>query len=924
MPERKASECMVSKRSGSKQQMDVTKAIQSMVAAGCPHHKAQQIATRLLAGSTEDIRDHITAGLLEYDEVAAASRYKSYRAGFSASAMRVLRSRYLMRHEDGRTETPSEMLGRVAICMAMPLLAGRTPPHMVHGHTITPYHTLAYNTFCARHTKHHSQSFEDAVKSYHDIMMERRFLPNSPTLMNAGAPLGQLSACFVLDMPDNLDDIMSTVHETALIFQSGGGVGINYSQLRAAGSSISSTAGTASGPISFMGIIDKVGDVVKQGGRRRAANMGVLDASHPDIIQFIRAKRDGTKLTNFNISVGTDDAFWDAIISDTSYNGTTASHILDEVAESAHASAEPGLIFFDNIDRYNMLERARGRPVRTTNPCWGGETRVLTKDGPIPFRDLASRNNVKVLTREDDGTLSYRTMQNPGMTQQNADIVCLVLASKQTGECTALRCTPGHKVYVVSGASIQRRAVEDLTPNTTLASLYQDGAMYEQTIGVSISTNEIPDMVQKGTGHPTPSRLPLSLVSRKAKSKKAKKSADGFVTSDGVIPEAPTQHKKSGGLSRIFGRNHTVLAVIRLGHTDVYNGMVDETHNYFVECGDGHYILSANCGEQALYPNESCNLGSINLAEYAQDGTMQWDVLEADIRTCTRMLDGVVDMTRHPTIDIEQASNETRRIGLGVMGVADMLMYMGIPYNSTPAYKLFGHIAEFISYYSMDESVRMAAEAGPFPLYDMSGYVDGRLPFAGHTTPYHTWEHSSTLPWDDLISRIQEHGIRNVLTTTIAPTGTISMIAGCSSGIEPVFSLAYTKSVSVGSFQYGCSALAARHPDIIDMVAEAGGIIPYNMIPDADVYVTARQIHWADHIMAQAAWQRWIGNSISKTINMAEHTSISDVRAAYILAHSLGCRGLTIYRDGSRDTQVLEGGQTHYDIEPSVAAQQMI
>ncbi|MYJ28242.1 MAG: hypothetical protein F4097_05715 [Cenarchaeum sp. SB0672_bin_9] len=251
------------------------------------------------------------------------------------------------------------------------------------------------------------------------------------------------------------------------------------------------------------------------------------------------------------------------------------------------------------------------------------------------------------------------------------------------------------------------------------------------------------------------------------------------------------------------------------------------------------------------------------------------------------------------------------------VGVADMLMHLGIPYNSAGAYRMFGRIAEWLSYHSMAESVQLAKTHGPFPLFGQSAYVDGKLPFAGDDYSYHEWEHRATLDWDALKQDIQKHGIRNVLTTTIAPTGTISMIAGCSSGIEPVFSLAYTKTVLVGTFHYGCPVLSLKHPDIVQQVAANGGVMIPDIIPDADVYCTARQIHWTDHVFAQAAWQRWVGNSISKTINMAANCTIQDVRDAYVLAHSLGCRGITVYRDTSRDVQVLENSNVQYDPVPS-------
>ena len=922
-PSPNAAERMVRKVSGRYEKFDPAKAARSMVAAGCAADTAAEIAAGLPDGSTEEARDHVTAELLRRGESAAAEAYRSYHAGFSRAAVHVLRERYLQRGGDGGfSESPTGMFGRVAVCMAMPELGGEDPPETVRGLPVTAYNTMPYATLLARGGRWGGglERFIGAVARYHDLMLEKKFMPNSPTLMNAGAPLGQLSACFVLGIQDSLVDIMNTVRDTAVIFQSGGGVGINYSDLRPEGSPVGSTAGAASGPLSFMGVVDRVGDVIKQGGRRRAANMGVLDASHRDIKKFISAKREAGVLENFNVSVGTDQKFWECAESGEPYHGMDASALLDEIAESAHRSAEPGVIFFDNINRHNMLERARGGPLRSTNPCWGGETKVLTKDGPVEFRELATgQSKVKVMSREDDGTLSYRTMENPGITARGAEVVCLVVESKQTGECKALRCTPAHRVYVVTASGVERRAVEDLAPGASLASLYLEGPNWEQSLGVSCPVNEVPEVAMQGTGHPTPGILPISLSARRGKQKKKKAVAEGLLTPDGGVPDAAAPVKK-GRFPKLFGRNHTVRAVFTVTDTDVYNGTVDGTHNYFVECGDGHYILSSNCGEQALYPNESCNLGSVNLAEYVDDDEIDWDALEADTRACTRMLDGVVDMTRHPTPDIERSSNETRRIGLGVMGVADMLMYLGIPYNTPEAYRLFGRLAEFISYHSMAESVLLAAERGPFPLYGRSAYVDGRLPFAGYSEPYRDWEHRSEMPWDELLTGIQEHGIRNVLTTTIAPTGTISMIAMCSSGIEPVFELAYTKEVSVGKFDFVCPALEAKYPDAVDAVRDAGGAIPDGLIPDADVFVTARRIHWADHVLAQAAWQRWIGNSISKTINMASGATVADVRAAYVLAHSLGCRGVTVYRDNSRAEQVLKSGSVADDPVPSPAA----
>lgn len=461
----------------------------------------------------------------------------------------------------------------------------------------------------------------------------------------------------------------------------------------------------------------------------------------------------------------------------------------------------------------NILQLRDGHHnmIRKTNPCWGGETKVLTRSGPVSFRELAmGPSQVEVLSREEDGTLSYRTMQNPGITTQNAEVVALVLES-ETGECSALRCTPSHNVYVVHGTELQKTEVQNLTPGMSLHSVYNDDNTTHQTLGVSATTGDIPVKKMDGTGHPTPGILPLNLAARKGRAKKVRGRSEGFMTHEGGTP-VPGNSNKTTLLQRLFGRNHKVLGVIRLGRTDVYNGIVDTTHNYFVQCGETDYILSGNCGEHT--PNQ----GAINLSLYVTEhNTIDWEMLDVDIGRCTRMLD----------------TGTSNCIGLGVMGVADMLLQLGIPYNSAKAYKLFGCIAEHLSFYSMQESVCMAREHKPSPLFK------GSLPFAGPDVPYHPWEHKAVLPWDDL----RLHGMRHTLTTAIVPTETISMIAGCSPGIDPV-------------------AADMDHP-----------------------------IHWADHIMALAAWQRWIGSPINRII------TVQDLRAAHTLAHRLGCWGIIIHKD---------------------------
>ena len=677
---------------------------------------------------------------------------------FDISCLRVLASRYLLRNDAKEiVETPKQLFERVSLLMGLPDLiydgAVALPDGKVDraGGRVRREEAVSYHEaidkFAGRlrvgryvlnewHLRALVRAYADAadrvavpfkelldmvsrgemdhvaerMDAYYELMTSQKFMPNSPTLMNAGGRLGQLSACFVLGMGDSLNSIMKTAWDAAMIFQSGGGVGINYSDLRPKGDIVASTSGVASGPVSFMGLINKATDVVKQGGKRRGANMGILEVWHPDIEEFIRAKQTPGVLENFNVSVGVWGDFWECVLKDEKYQSrsprtgepageTDARKLFDDIAMSAYMSAEPGLIFLDNTNRYNVFGRARGGPLRATNPC----------------------------------------------------------------------------------------------------------------------------------------------------------------------------------------------------------------------------------GEQSLYPYESCNLGSINVAALlTEDGTFDWEQYVRAIRTTTRFLDAVVDTNLYPIPEIAVAARESRRIGLGVMGVADLLYKLRIPYNSREGFALQAQLAEYLTYYSMDESVEIARERGPFELYGRTEYVDGMLPVAGaHDDgigPEGSPLRGSRCDWGGLAARIREHGIRNVVTTTVAPTGTIAMIASCSNGMEPVFALSYEKHVAVGSFYYANHDLKAEleargmySEEAAERITEMGGSIRAdNDMPEdlRRVFVTAGDIHWADHLMAQAVWQRWVANSISKTINMPASTDINDVKAAYALAHELGLKGITVYRDGSRDKQVLHHGKS--------------
>ena len=564
------------------------------------------------------------------------------------------------------------------------------------------------------------EAYSDKITEYFKMMTGQNFLPNSPTMMNAGGRLGQLSACFVLGMNDGMEEIMKSTSDAALIFKSGGGVGINYSDLREEGAIVASTSGVASGPVSFMNIINTVTEVVKQGGKRRGANMGIIEAWHPDVEKFITNKTEPGILENFNVSVGIWEDFWNALVNTEDGNYVlrsprdkkpvkeiNAHQLIDLIALSAWKSAEPGLIFFDQINKYNVFAKARQAPLRATNPC----------------------------------------------------------------------------------------------------------------------------------------------------------------------------------------------------------------------------------GEQSLYPYESCNLGSINLVNYAQkqaDGSYEfdWQGYEEIIRKTTRFLDNIIDVNNYPVPEINVASKESRRIGLGVMGVADLLYKLKIPYNSKEGYELQSKLSEALTYYSMEESVALSNSRGEFPLCSKTEYPEGKIPVSGY---YEKSKPSHSFEWGPLIEKIKKHGIRNVLTTTVAPTGTLSMIADCSNGMEPAFALVFEKRVTVGRFFYTNKILeeALRdeglyNDEILEKIADNyGSLKGIEEIPQwmQDVFVTAMDIHWADHLMAQSVWQDWIGNAIAKTINMPYDVTVEDVKSSYLLAHELGLKGMTVYRDGSRHKQVLhmtsENAQKTFEVTPT-------
>lgn len=566
----------------------------------------------------------------------------------SENAMRILKMRYLKKDASGTVmETPEEMFRRVALHVAR-----------------------AEKTFGCR------EEAEAVAETFQGMLSSLEFLPNSPTLMNAGRDLGQLAACFVLPVEDSLESIFEAVKNTAIIHQSGGGTGFSFSHLRPKNDMVLSTSGVASGPVSFMEVFNKATDIIKQGGTRRGANMGVLRVDHPDIEEFVTVKRDPSRLGSFNLSVGVTDDFMEAVRNDRIFSLVNprshtvaatirARDLFDLMTRCAWENGEPGILFLDEINRHN----------------------------PTPL----------------------------------------------------------------------------------------------------------------------------------------------------------------------------------LGSIEATNP----------------------CGEQPLLAHEACNLGSINLSVMVKShhGTcgIDWERLSRTVALAVRFLDDVVEVNRYPLPRIRRLARGNRKIGLGVMGFAHLLVRLGIPYDSQESVKLAGRIMRHVQEHAHETSRELAHARGAFPNFPGSIYDrQGKAP------------------------------MRNATVTTIAPTGTLSMIAGCSSGIEPIYAL-YTTRIIPGDIGVG------EMDPLFLAVAESEGVLTRELtetvrkngyLPDdapvpqrlKDLFKPSFKIPPERHVMIQAAFQAHTDNAVSKTINFPRTASPDDVREAFLLAHEMKCKGITIYRDGSRAGQTLTCG----------------
>ena len=564
------------------------------------------------------------------------------------NTMEVLKKRYLLKDDQQNIiETPSGLFRRVASHIAQ-----------------------AEKNFRSAHTP------EEVEEIFYRIMSNLEFMPNSPTLMNAGAALGQLSACFVIPLEDSIDGIFEALKSMAKIHQTGGGTGFSFSKLRPKGDLVSSTKGQASGPVSFMSIFDQATEVIVQGGKRRGANMGILRCDHPDIVEFIEAKVEKDRFSNFNLSVGITDRFMKALAANGEYDlvnprtrkpvkRVKARTIFNLIVNAAWLTGDPGLIFLDEINRKNPTPRVG--QIEATNPC----------------------------------------------------------------------------------------------------------------------------------------------------------------------------------------------------------------------------------GELPLLPYESCNLGSINLAKMVQGRALDWDKLRETIRWGIRFLDDVIEVNRFPLPQVQEITFSNRKIGLGIMGFADLLIRLGLPYHSPDALRFAAKLMRFVHQESLKASVALARERGVFPNFSHSLYARKNL------------------------------RVRNATVNTIAPTGTISIIAGCSSGIEPLFAVSFVRNVLSGTKLFEVNPIFEEiaknrgfySKEMVARVAQSGSLQKIKGIPQdvKRIFVTAFDVTPAQHLRVQAAFQRYSDNSVSKTINLPSEATVEDVRKIYLVAYQMKCKGITIYRYGSKEEQVLSFGYKEKD-----------
>lgn len=867
----------------------------------------------------------------------------------TANAIRVLENRYLDRDKDGITETPYEMFSRVA------------------------YHVASKE----------GDMLDYWADKFREVMVDGRFMPNSPTLMNAGRNDNLLSACFVLPVKDDTKQIFKAIQDTAVIQKAGGGTGFAFDQLRPCGAHIKSSGGTSSGPIAFWRVFSEATSAIQQGSFRRGANLAAMSLDYPDIIKFIFAKQDLKQFDNYNISIKVTDEHmsllkdhpdslfqvkwgdesWyvpkeivercasavaagvtgisqprgldvcyglsdlvpinevDFALTDTD-EFLSVSDVFDLIIKHAWKTGEPGLLFIDRVREVEPTPHTG--LIHATNPCVTGDTRILTVDGPRSFKHLCDSGiaEIDVHAWDPDTKLPViRRMRNIHKTRSNTDTVEVEFDSG-----LVVRCTPDHNFRTFRGDKVQ---AQDLRIGQSVrayaVSHHRDGhqrahawvankcahqwvhRMVLESRGIEIPEGLVVDHIDGNPDNNCRDNLRLLTPVEHNSHHYPSREANGFGRHGWKTPEDKVNQKISASLQAHYGGNHKVVAVRDAGINDVYNGTVDDVHTYIIvdpeyrgdsDSGLWSGIVSCNCGEQYLQPDEACNLGSINLKSYVtecyefldhisdeiRNAHIDWDQLAEDIETYVRMLDNVIDVNNYPTKAIDERCKANRKIGLGVMGFADTLIRLGVRYDSDEGLQWAAKFMNFVATKALAASEKLAEERGVFP----------------------SWKGS----------RWEARGIkvRNADITCVAPTGTISIIADTSCGIEPLFSFVFMRQVLGGQkmmeYHKEFGALARKYGFDTDEIKEYA--FRKGSIQDCDIPIVAKNIlrsardispEW--HVRMQAVFQKFSTNAISKTINLPHNAKEDDVRSAYILAHELKCKGVTVYRDGCRDFQPM-------------------
>ncbi len=976
------------------------------------------------------------------------------------NSLKVLESRYLKRNKEGELiEDAQGMFERVA-------------------------------NNIAQANKKYGEEVKQDKEDFYNIMTSFDFLPNSPTLMNADNDLQQLSACFVLPVEDSMKGIFDSLKNTALIHKSGGGTGFSFSKLRPKNDIVKTTGGVASGPLSFMQIFDKATDIVKQGGKRRGANMGILRVDHPDIIDFITAKEDEDTLNNFNISVAVTDDFMKAVEEDAFYelknphNKNTdaklnARNVFEKIIYMAHRNGEPGIIFLDEINRHNPTPQL-GK-IESTNPCVTGDTLVSTKDGLMRINTLYEKykekgfkvitdkriptvlpkvvnnsnpvyfNNVnkkgtqlqeavkiynngkkdvyKLITKngyEIKATANHKFLTDKGWKKlQDLKRENKVLIQSDEGNFSTTSNLPfevnntvkgkngrryefnfpqkwsqelGQVLGFLIGDGWLRKGDKDCRVSFTFSKNDQQLLKYFKKIidemygrdinpikrkndtyhlsyhnkffvdffnklgvkAIKSSSKEVPSSILTSTKEAVTGflqglftadgtvsndknkgnyyvrltsksltllkQVQLLLINLGIKSRiynKIRKATDNKFTytsvdgeknsyrTDGILYELQISsgslytfaekigfllERKEKELTNIINNHNLhqqkmfdkIKNIEYAGKETVYDLTEPATHSFI---GNGFVIH--NCGEQPLLPYEACNLGSINLSNMTkkvdEDYEIDYNKLEETVRKSIRFLDNVIDMNEYPLEKIQEIVYGNRKIGLGVMGWSDLLIRLEIPYNSEQAVTLGEELIAFIQKVSKNESSAIAKKRGSFPNIEGSIY---------------------------------DKPMRNATTTTIAPTGTISIISGVSSGIEPLFAINYERHIlddvlieTHPIFEEIAKKRGFYSEELMEKVAKTNSIQHMDEIPEdvKKIFVTAHDIAPEWHIKMQAAFQKSVDNAVSKTVNFKNSATVDEVKKVFNLAYKLNCKGVTIYRDGSRSEQVLSTSSSEED-----------